>query len=299
MVASEGKSPIGTPLAEVAIDVPLVRRLLEEQHPDLANLPIHPVDAGWDNAMFRLGDRFSVRLPRRELAAILLEKEQTWLPQLANNLLLPVPKPYRIGKPGRDYPWGWSILPWIPGLPADLEEPHADTVESFVSFLRSLHVPAPSDAPINPLRGLPLTQRAASLEERIQRLKTKTELISSEIENIWHRALEAPIDVPATWLHGDLHPRNILVENGAIAGIIDWGDMTSGDRATDLASIWMLFGDRHIRQQAIDLYGNVSQATLQRAKGWAIFFGIILLDAGLVDNPRHAVMGEKILCRVT
>lgn len=93
MVASEGKVPIGTPLAEVAIDVPLVRRLLEEQHPDLANLPIHPVDAGWDNVMFRLGDRFSVRLPRREVAAILLEKEQTWLPQLANNLSLPVPKP--------------------------------------------------------------------------------------------------------------------------------------------------------------------------------------------------------------
>lgn len=299
MVASEGKSPIGTPLAEVAIDVHLVRRLLEKQHPDLADLPIYPVDAGWDNAMFRLGDRLSVRLPRREVAATLLEKEQTWLPQLANNLSLPVPKSYRIGKPGRDYPWCWSVLSWIPGVPADLEEPHADAVESFASFLRSLHVPAPPDAPINPLRGVPLHQRAASIQERIDRLKTKTELITLQIETIWNRALNAPIDVPATWLHGDLHPRNVLVENGAIAGIIDWGDMTSGDRATDLASIWMLFGDRHIRRQAIDLYGNVSQATLQRAKGWAIFFGIILLDAGLVDNPRHAVIGEKILCRVT
>jgi len=74
--------------------------------------------------------------------------------------------------------------------------------------------------------------------------------------------------------------------------------MTSGDRATDLASIWMLFSERNSRQQAIARYANISGATLQRAKGWAILFGIVLLDTGLVDNPRHAIMGEKTLCRV-
>lgn len=295
---SEGKPQIGTPIAEVEIDVLLVRYLLAEQHPDLAHLPIDRVDAGWDNAMFRLGDRLSVRLPQREVAAKLLEKEQIWLPRLANYLPLPVPTPYRIGKPARDYPWRWRVSPWLPGIAADLEEPRSDEVERFVSFLRSLHVPAPPDAPINPVRGVPLHYRADSLEERMQRLKTKTQLITPAIEIIWQQALEAPIDIPTTWLHGDLHPRNILVEKGAIAGIIDWGDMTSGDRATDLASIWMLFGDRSTRQQAIVRYADISESTLQRAKGWAILFGVVLLDTGLIDHPRHAVMGERTLRRV-
>jgi aminoglycoside phosphotransferase (APT) family kinase protein len=132
----------------------------------------------------------------------------------------------------------------------------------------------------------------------MQRLKTKTNLITPELETIWHQALAAPIDVPATWIHGDLHARNVLVEKGVISGIIDWGDLTAGDLATDLAAIWMLFADRQARQEAIAAYTGVSDATWQRARGWAIFFGVVLLDTGLVDHPRHAVMGEKTLRRV-
>jgi aminoglycoside phosphotransferase (APT) family kinase protein len=126
-------------------------------------------------------------------------------------------------------------------------------------------------------------------------LKKKSNLITPEIEKIWHQALDAPIDIEPTWLHGDLHPQNILVENGRITGIIDWGDITSGDLATDLASIWMLFSDQNARQQGISEYQNVSQATLQRAKGWAILFGVVLLDTGLIDNPKHAAIGERTL----
>jgi aminoglycoside phosphotransferase (APT) family kinase protein len=167
------------------------------------------------------------------------------------------------------------------------------------SFLRSLHVPAPLNAPLNAFRGVPLQQRAASVEERMQRPKAKTNAIDREIENAWNRALNAPVDVEATWLHGDLHPRNMLVANGAIAGIIDWGDMTSGDIATDIAAIWMLFCDRNARQRAIAEYANASEATLQRAKGWAVFFGLVPRDTGLIDNPRNALIGEKILRRVS
>lgn len=291
-------SSIATPIAELEIDVPLIYGLLEEQHPDLKHLPLYPIDAGWDNAIFRLGDRLTVRLPRRKVAASLIENEQIWLPQLADRLPIPVPTPYRLGKPTEKYPWRWSVLPWLAGVTADRQEPYADRAKPFASFLRSLHVPAPSNAPRNGFRGVPLEQRAASIEERMQRLKTKTNLITAQIEKVWHQALNAPMDVRPTWLHGDLHPRNILVENGAIAGIIDWGDLTSGDMATDLASIWMLFGDRHVRQQAIAEYGNISEATVQRAKGWAILFGVLLLDTGLIDHPQHAVMGERTLRRV-
>ena len=298
MKSEEKSSSIGTPESEIEIDTTLVYNLLAEQHPDLTYLPIHFVEAGWDNAMFRLGDQLSVRLPRRKAAATLIENEQTWLPTLSYQLTIPVPTPYRIGKPTRSYPWRWSVLPWLSGRSADLEEPQTNQVKLFASFLRSLHMPAPRNAPRNPVRGLPLIHRAASVEERMQRLETKTNLITQKLRNTWNMALNTPIDVEAKWLHGDLHPRNILVDNGKITGIIDWGDMTSGDIATDLASIWMLFSDQNARQQAIASYTNISEATLQRALGWAILFGVILLDTGLVDHPRHAVMGERILRRV-
>jgi aminoglycoside phosphotransferase (APT) family kinase protein len=288
----------GTPVSEIEIDASLVYCLLTEQHPDLAQLPIQLVDAGWDNTMFRLGEHLSVRLPRRQLAANLIKNEQTWLPLLADRLTLPVPTPDRLGKPAHNYPWHWSVLPWLAGVTADQEEPCADQASSLALFLRSLHVPAPLDAPLNSFRGGLLSDKSAGVAARMQRLKKKTPLISPKIKNIWQTAVNAPIDVAATWLHGDLHPRNVLVQNGAISGIIDWGDMTSGDLATDLAAIWMLLADRSARQQAIAEYGDVSEATLQRAQGWAIFFGLVLLDTGLVDNPRNAAIGQQILQRV-
>jgi aminoglycoside phosphotransferase (APT) family kinase protein len=296
---SEGKSSsIGTPASDLEIDTSLVYRLLEDQHPDLTHLPIYRVDAGWDNAMFRLGDKLSVRLPHRQAAAKLIENEQTWLPVLANHLCLPVPTPYRLGKPALGYPWRWSVLPWLAGMSADRDAPRADQAKCFALFLHSLHIPAPFNAPLNSARGVPLIQRAASVQERMKRLETKTNLITSTIKNTWDIALNTPVDVEAKWLHGDLHARNILVENGVITGVIDWGDITSGDVATDLASIWMLFSNQNARRQAIAEYGNVSNATLQRAKGWAILFGVMLLDTGLVDRPRHAVMGERTLRHV-
>lgn len=296
----------GTPRAEFEIDVSLVSNLLAEQHPDLQHLTIYLVDSGWDNAIFRLGKNLCLRFPRRQVAANLIANEQIWLPVLAERLPIPIPTPYRLGKPGQSYPWQWSILPWLTGVTADQQPPHPNQVKRFVSFLRSLHQPAPANAPINKVRGVPLSQRVASVEERMQRLKKKSNLITPEIEKIWHQALDAPIDVEPTWLHGDLHPQNILVENGIITGIIDWGDITSGDLATDLASIWMLFSEQNIRQQAIRLarslrnaeYQNISHATIQRAKGWAILFGTVLLDTGLVDNPQHAIIGERILRHV-
>ncbi len=280
------------------IDIPLVYKLLKEQHPDLADLPIQFVDAGMDNAMFRLGDRLSVRLPSREIKAAKLIDEQTWLPLIADRLPIPVPNPYRIGQPNQDYPYRWSVLPWLDGISADQEEPDPNQAKILATFLRSLHIPAPANAPKNIFRGVPLIQRAADIEERMQRLELQTELITPDIKQAWQLALNAPIDVEATWIHGDLHSRNILVKNGAISGIIDWGDMTSGDIATDLAAIWMLFGDRHARQQAIATYGNISEATLQRAKGWAIAFGVMLLDLGLTNDPRYTIMGKRALQRV-
>lgn len=287
-----------TPDAEVSIDTILVQRLLHDQHPDLAHLDIALVDVGWDNAMFRLGDRLSVRIPRRQIAAALIEHEQTWLPRIAAQLPIAVPVPYRVGIPALGYPWRWSVLPWLTGSPADLEPPHSGQAKRFGEFLWALHVPAPDDAPKNPFRGVPLKERAEAIAARLTRLETNTELITPTLKTLWQSALNAPIDTPATWLHGDLHPRNILVEDSVLTGIIDWGDITSGDIATDLAAVWMLFEDAAARRDAIAAYGQVSEATLQRAKGWAILFGAVLLDTGLVDHPRHAAIGEQTLRRI-
>ncbi|MFL5805140.1 MAG: aminoglycoside phosphotransferase family protein [Roseiflexaceae bacterium] len=263
-------------------------------HPDLAQLTLQAVEAGWDNALFRLGDHLAVRLPRRAVAAPLIVHEQRWLPHLADQLTLPVSAPCRIGTPARGYPWHWSVVSWLRGKAADQYEPDAAQAQPFAAFLRSLHVPAPADAPANPFRGVPLSQRAEAVEARIQRLTSTTSLI----REIWRTAVQAPLDVSPTWLHGDLHPRNVLVEHGVITGIIDWGDLTAGDCATDLAAIWMLFAEPDARQQALAAYANLSDATVRRAKGWAVLFGVMLLDSGLIDNPRNAVIGARTLQRV-
>lgn len=285
----------GTPPAEFDLDGAFVARLLAEQHPDLADLPLQPIDAGWDNAMFRLGDSLAVRLPRRAAAAPLIVHEQRWLPRLADRLSLPVPTPYRVGTPALGYPWSWSVVPWLPGRAADHQPPHPAQAPAFATFLRSLHVAAPGDAPANPVRGGPLSARAAGVEERMHRLASKTELITPPLKRIWDAAVSAPYDAPATWLHGDLHPRNILVEHEVITGIIDWGDITAGDRATDLAAIWMLFGEARARETALRTYADLSESTLQRAKGWAILFGTVLLETGLIDHPGHAAIGARTL----
>ena len=288
-----------TPPGDVTIDPSLVHTLLEDQHPDLAHLPLADAGHGWDNHLYTLGNDLAVRLPRRAAAAGLIEHEQRWLPDIATRLPLPVPVPVRVGVPGRGYPWRWSVLPWLKGRAADQHAPHVSQARPLAAFLRSLHVPAPADAPTNPVRGVPLRQRAAAVAARMQRLASTTSLITSQLTHIWDVALHAPLDVPPTWIHGDLHPRNVLVEHGGITGIIDWGDITSGDCATDLASIWMLFAEPHARQEALAAYPNVSEATLQRAKGWAVLFGVMLLDAGLNDNPRNAMIGVRTLRRVT
>lgn len=288
----------GTPEADIAIEPGLVRDLLADQHPDLANLPIADAPSGWDNRMFRLGDDLALRLPRRSLSAGLISHEQRWLPLIGARLPVAVPAPVRVGKPGRGYPWPWSVVAWIPGTPAGAAGLAPMEAAPFGAFLRSLHAPAPADAPSNPYRGVPLETRAAALEPRLRRLAERTDVLTPAHHALWARALGAPLDLPRTWLHGDLHPANILVRDGRLAGVIDWGDLCAGDAATDLASVWMLFADAAARAAVLDGYSGLTSATQDRARGWAFAFGVILLDSGLVDNPAFADTGRAILRRL-
>jgi aminoglycoside phosphotransferase (APT) family kinase protein len=286
------------PAADIQIDEALVRSLLREQHPDLADLSLREIDSGWDNAIFRLGETLVVRMPRRVAVTHLIEREQQWLPQLAPLLPIPVPAPVRVGQPAQNYPWRWSIVPWLSGRNADLCEPRADQAERLAAFLSALHRPAPANAPLNPYRGVPLRERAEQIVERIRRLERETTLLNDDVVRIYHAAIEAPIDVAPTWLHGDLHAGNVLVDDGTISGVIDWGDMAVGDRATDLATLWMNLSDRKARENAMRACNGVSDATWLRAKGWAVFFGVTLGTSGLAGDARHALMARRTLERI-
>lgn len=290
--------PAGKPDAERLIDESLVQRLLVDQHPDLAHLPLRHLDSGWDNVIYRLGEMHAVRLPRRKVAAGLLSNEQSWLPAIAASLPIPVPSPVAIGAPTAYYPWPWSVLPWFEGESADVSPPDPDQADRFAAFLIALHQPAPADAPSNPVRGVPLKVREANTRERMGRLNSGSDALSPALESIWASALRAPGAREARWLHGDLHAQNVLVDDrGRITAVIDWGDINGGDPATDLAGIWALFPSQQARQRVLQAYAPDS-ALLDRARGWALVFGVVLTDSGNINSPRHAAAGRRILERL-
>jgi aminoglycoside phosphotransferase (APT) family kinase protein len=117
-------------------------------------------------------------------------------------------------------------------------------------------------------------------------------------EQLWRNALEAPVETHETWIHGDLHPRNVLVRNGKLSAVLDWGDIARGDPATDLAAVWLLLGDIAARERAIACCQSASSAGWRRGRGWALLQAMILLDAGLGDDDRMAAMGRAALARL-
>ena len=290
--------PEPMPAAEIDVDPPLVRRLLAEQFPDLADLPLAPLANGWDNAVLRLGDDLVVRLPRRAMAAGLVEHEQRWLPELAAfGLPLAVPTPLRCGRPSAaaGYPWAWSVCPWLDGEvaatrpPADLGE----AATTLGAFVRALHRPAPGDAPPNPYRGVPLAERDQVLRERVVLLG---DLIDGPaVLARWEHLAGAPRwSGPPVWLHGDLHPANLLVHDGRLHAVIDFGDLTAGDPASDLFVAWQLFPEDGLRARFRDAVGGVDGDTWRRAEAWALLMAVSYL-ANSADNPLIAGIGRRTL----
>jgi aminoglycoside phosphotransferase (APT) family kinase protein len=284
------------PAAEVDVSVGLVRRLLAEQHPDLAGLPVEVLAGGWDNLVCRLGADLLVRLPRRALAAELVAHEQRWLPELAVRLPLPVPAPVRFGAPTDAYPWPWSVVPFLPGRTAALAEPDdlRSAAATLGAFLAALHTPAPPDAPANPYRGIPLAGRHDGVREALAHLDRADR---APALRVWRAAAAAPAwDGPPVWLHGDLHPANILVDRGRIAAVIDFGDITSGDPATDLSVAWTLLPPGP-RTALRDAYARADTPTWHRARGWALALSLVFLTHS-ADNPLMRGIGERALRRV-
>ena len=280
------------PPAEVDVSVELVRQLLAEQHPDLAGLALGVLANGWDNMVCTVGADLLARLPRRALAAELVAHEQRWLPVLAPRLPLPIPAPVRVGRPAGRFPWKWSVVPFFPGQVAALAAPGdlASAAVALGEFLAALHGPAPPEAPVNPFRGGPLADRASRVTEHLGLIATGTEVGAARA--IWESAVEAaPWAGPPAWVHGDLHPANILVNAGAISAVIDFGDVTAGDPATDLSVAWMLFPakERAVFWQA---YGRADEHTWARARGWALSLALVFLTYS-ADNPLLGGIGKR------
>jgi aminoglycoside phosphotransferase (APT) family kinase protein len=275
------------PVAEVVIDAELVSTLVQAQHPDLAGA-LTLGDEGWDNVTYRLRRHLAVRLPRRQAAVPLLENEQRWLPVVADRVGLAVPRPVRIGQASRRFTWPWSIVEWIEGETADREVPADSEAAALAAALGAIHRLTPGDAPSNPYRGVPLLARRFAVEDRLARLGL------TDLEPTWRAALRATVADQRVLIHGDLHARNVVVAEGHIAGLIDWGDVCLGDRATDLACAWSLFDDAEARQAFLDGCG-ATVADRARAAGWAVNFASALIDSG---EPRHVPMGRAIRRRL-
>nr|WP_274637521.1 aminoglycoside phosphotransferase family protein [Microbacterium bovistercoris] len=286
------------PEAEVEVDVALVRRLLRAQHPDLAGLPARIAENGWDNVMVRLGEELTVRVPRREAAARLVEHEQLVLPRLAGRLPVAVPVPVRVGRPTRFYPWSWSVVPWFEGevaasLPASERDGWA---ELWAETLAALHRPADADAPPNPVRGVPLALRMYAISDRMSAFARAGELRA----RFERDAAAPPYAGPPLWIHGDPHPLNVLCRGGALTALIDFGDVTAGDPATDLATAWMTFTPRG-RALFIERYTALTGADAamwRRARAWAAGMASAMLaasddHAALAAIGRHTV--EQVL----
>ena len=286
------------PAADVEVSADLVRRLLADQHPDLARLPVEFLANGWDNELYRVGDGLVARLPRRALGAEIITNEQRWLPGLAPRLPLPIPSPERTGVPACGYPYSWSVVPYLPGVPAAQASSFdpAAAAAAVGGFLGALHVPAPADAPANPFRGVPLTARASTFAASLALIGGQVD--RDAVLRAWVAALTAPVyDGPPVWLHGDLHPANILVNDGQVSGVIDFGDITAGDPASDLSVAWMLLppgfhaGFWSAYQAA---GGRAGDAMRARARGWALNLAVVFL-ANSEDNPVIRQVGRRTL----
>ncbi|WP_406632283.1 aminoglycoside phosphotransferase family protein [Amycolatopsis sp. WGS_07] len=290
---------------EIEITADLVRDLLRDQHPDLAGLAVREVPGGWGNQMWRLGDELVVRMQRMDRTPEFQLKERRWLPVLAPRLPLPVPAPVRSGEPSERFPKHWTVMTWVPGEPLDHStiSRGAHAADTLADFLRALHVPAPADAPIAADRGAHPRDCTEGFQQFFEAVALDD--VAAEVRAVWDDAVAAEAwDGPPVWVHGDLHPANVVVTDGTLSGIVDFGDLFAGDPAWDLAAAWVLL-PAGMAARFFDTYARADEATIRRARGLAALKSLFLLlmgqngDRGLPGGKPHwGPAGRAALDRV-
>lgn len=284
-------------MAEIGTEITadLIRELLRDQHPDLADLPIRHVEGGWGNQMWRLGDELAVRIQHMATGPGQQLKERRWLPLLAPRLPLPIPVPVRNGAASERLPKIWTVMTWVPGQPLDhgsiaRNEHAADTL---AAFLRALHVVAPSDGPVD------TTGHGAHPRDSTDGFDYFFHSIDDDaigadadaVRAVWFDAGGAASwEGPPVWVHGDLHPANVIVADGTLAGVVDFGEMFVGDPAADLAAAWVLL-PAGMAARFFTAYGEVEEATIRRARGIAVLKSLFLMLMG--QNGDRGLPGGK------
>ena len=278
--------------AEIEVTADLVRDLLREQHPDLAELPIREVAGGWGNQMWRLGDDLAVRMQRMDTSPDLQLKERRWLPLLASRLPLPIPTPVRSGTPSERFPKMWTVVTWVEGTPLDhgsitRGEHAADTL---AAFLKALHVEAPADAPAGSGFGAHPKQCTDGFEQFLGAVDLGG-FTEDDVRAVWDGAVAASEwQGPRVWVHGDLHPANVVIADGTLAGIVDFGAVFAGDPAWDLAAAWVLLPAGGAAR-FFDGYAQADEATVRRARGLAAMKSLFLMLMG--QNGERGLPGGK------
>ncbi|MEV5750269.1 aminoglycoside phosphotransferase family protein [Actinoallomurus sp. NPDC052308] len=279
------------------IDAGLVRRLLAAQFPQWSDLPVRPVRVdGWDNRTYRLGDEMTVRLPTAAGYAPAIDKEHRWLPVLAPSLPVPIPTPLAKGAPGEGYPFHWSIRRWLNGRLArshriaDLSAFAAD-VAGFIRALQRV------DATGGPAAGAHSFYRGASLTHYDDETRRCLAALDGRVDTrraaaVWDAALDAEWTGSPVWFHGDIAVNNLLVGEGRLAAVIDFGTSGVGDPACDLVIAWTFFAgeSRETFRSAVDQ----DPGTWARARGWALWKALL----GLTGNGSDAADDHHVVDQV-
>jgi aminoglycoside phosphotransferase (APT) family kinase protein len=279
---------------EIEIDISLVRRLLAGQFPKWARLSLEPVvPLGTDNALYRLGDDLVVRLPRRAPCDQALQKECRTLPKLAPHLPLPIPLPQASGLPSPDYPFHWAVYQWVKGQNAVIDRisDGKQLAIDLALFLRALQQVdtngGPQPGEHNFFRGAPLAMRDKPTRAAIAILGPSID--RDLVMDAWEASLRAPEwSRPPVWIHGDLDSRNLLLENGRLCGVIDFGGLGVGDPACDTMVAWKILpaDARGVFRTAL----RVDDATWARSRGWALSQALAALSYYTPETNRILVL---------
>lgn len=276
----------------------LVRRLLTDQFPQWAELPIEPVSSyGTDHDIYRLGAELSVRMPRREWVTDQAAKEAVWLPRLAPHLPLAIPEQVAVGAPAEGFPFAWTVYTWLPGSPAsggglrDLSEAAVD-LAAFILALRKVSTVGAHPRPFE-RRGAPLIECDEHVRRSIPRLDPSID--RAVVLSLWEESLRAPAWSEAeVWVHGDLLPGNLLVADGRLSAVIDFGALNAGDPACDLQPAWNIFTGPSRERFRTELAAD--DASWLRGRGWALYQAVTALayyrrdtNAGIVRQASHAL----------
>ncbi len=256
---------------ELEIDESLVRSLIVDQFPHWAKLPVRRVEPiGTVNAVFRLGNDYSVRLARRAGPSTPGSREFTWLPKLASLVSLDIPIPIAQGSPNKEYPWFWEVHTWVEGDSLPIEEiDEIQAARDLAVFIASLQKVDSSGGPLG--RGIPLAERDKDFRYWLARFDG-----DPAVSAVWESALAAPPwNGAPIWHHGDLDVRNWLVRNKRISGVIDWGEMGIGDPACDVMVAWKLHSS--VARDAFREAFPVDDATWARARGWVVSQAVAIL----------------------